>query len=136
MDEIAETGRRVEKGCIMDVKVYLSGKITGEPNYKEYFKEAENLAKSVVPHLSSLFETLHASVAVLNPAVLPLGMSERDYMRIAMAMLDCSDYILMLDNWEDSEGAKVEKLYAEKVGTKVLYCAALRKLQRGNKERE
>ena len=78
--------------------VYISGPITGVPRYYEAFELAmENLtAAGFIP---------------LNPAMLPMGMTERQYMRIDIAMLDAADAVLLLDGWERSRGSSLECSY-------------------------
>lgn len=82
------------------MKIYIAGKVRGLENYKEIFKEAEIKLK----------EKGHV---ILNPAELPEGLDAEDYMRICIPMLDVADAIYLLKNWQDSEGAKIEKLYAQ-----------------------
>lgn len=82
-------------------KIYIAGKITGDPDFKEKFKAAEEMLKS-------------DGNAVLTPAFLPDGLSQADYMRICIAMIDCCDSVFFLPNWQESEGAKVEHAYCEK----------------------
>lgn len=85
------------------MKVYIAGKITGDPDYKEKFDTVrQNLNK--LGHI------------VLNPAILPEGMTRQDYMRICFAMIDSADVVLFLSDYEDSEGAKVERSYCEYIG--------------------
>jgi hypothetical protein len=73
------------------MKVYIAGRITGDPRYREKFAEAE----------AALREVGHIP---LNPAVLPEGMEAEDYMRICTAMLDSADAIGLLGDWTDSPG--------------------------------
>ena len=80
------------------MKIYIAGKITGEPNYKEKFDIAA----------TNLEEQGHI---VLNPAELPEGMLPADYMRICFAMIDVADEVWMLPRWADSEGASIEWRY-------------------------
>lgn len=89
-------------------KAYISGRITGEKNYKEIFERAKE-------HLEN------KGFVVLNPAVLPDGLSLSEYMKIDVAMLDAADYVFFLPNWKYSKGAQVEKAYAEYVGKQIVY---------------
>ena len=84
------------------MKVYIAGKISGDPNYREKFA-AEQECLEDQGHI------------VLNPAELPEGMSSADYMRICFAMIDCADVVMFLPDWENSEGAKLERAYCEYV---------------------
>ena len=80
-------------------KVYIAGKITGESNFKEIFKRAEN-------------KFIRQGVIVMNPAELPSGFDYEDYMKVCFAMIDVCDGVHFLSNWQDSEGAKREYNYA------------------------
>ena len=80
--------------------IYIAGRMRGCPNYEKRFKEAEEELKK-------------QGHVVLNPAMLPKGLAHTRYMPICLSMIDAADAVYMLYGWEDSEGAKVEKLYAE-----------------------
>lgn len=80
--------------------IYIAGRMRGCPNYKERFDAAEADLKE-------------KGYVVLNPAALPKGLAHTRYMPICLAMIDAADAVYMLDGWESSEGAKVEKMYAE-----------------------
>lgn len=58
------------------MKVYLAGKITGDPNYREKFAAAAKKLEE------------RAGVTVISPAVTPEGLKKADYMRICFAMLE------------------------------------------------
>jgi hypothetical protein len=88
-------------------KIYISGKISGNSNFSEYFGKVEAKLKDL-------------GYVVLNPASMPKGLTQREYMKISVSMLDCCDAIVLLDNWKESEGAVIEKLYAEKIGLVIL----------------
>lgn len=90
------------------MKVYIAGKVRGLKNYREKFKEAEDKLKE-------------KGYVILNPAKLPEGMDAEDYMKICIPMLEVADSIYLLNNWRNSEGAKVEKAYAELQGKKIIY---------------
>ena len=59
------------------MKIYIAGKITGDKKYRAKFREAAK-ALEALGHV------------VLNPAILPAGRGERDYMRITLAMLEAA----------------------------------------------
>ena len=56
------------------MKIYISGKIEGDSNYKEKFRFAEDALKSMFPNGT-----------ILNPANAPKGLSNGTYMRLALA---------------------------------------------------
>lgn len=85
------------------MKIYIAGKITGDENYKQKFKEAET-------HFQKM------GYVVLSPAVLPAGMTPADYMRICFAMIDTADRVYFLPDWIKSAGAQVEYAYCEYTG--------------------
>lgn len=85
------------------MKVYIAGKITGDPGYQDKFLKAEIL--------------LHQrGYIVLNPAELPEGMSPADYMRICFAMIDTADAVVFLSDAAESAGARLEMAYCEYIG--------------------
>lgn len=86
--------------------IYIAGKITGDPDYKEKFDIAA----------TSLEAQGHI---VLNPAELPEGMLPADYMRICYAMLDTADAIYLLKDWHSSSGASIERNYAMYTGKSI-----------------
>ena len=90
------------------MKIYIAGKITGLDNYKELFNKAEN-------------ELLAKGYKVMNPSILPEGFTWSEYMGICFKMIDICDEVYMLNNWEDSKGAKAENLYATGLGKKISY---------------
>lgn len=61
---------------------------------------------------------------VLNPANLPDGLTQAQYMDICCAMLRCANGVLLLDGWEQSSGARAERALAEKLGLSVVTLQA------------
>lgn len=96
------------------MKIYLAGKITGDPDYRKKFEAAADYVRSQRP-----------DAVVLNPAVLPAGLTEQDYMTITGQMLSAADEVMCLADWEDSEGAKIEIRLAGKIGKRVGFLPAL-----------
>ena len=81
------------------MKLYIAGKITDNPNYKEQFAKSEKALK----------EQGHVT---MNPAILPDGFEHGEYMRICFSMIDVCEGIYLLENWRDSKGATMEHHYA------------------------
>lgn len=85
-------------------KVYIAGPISDRlDTYKADFAAAAELVEK-------------AGLIPLNPATLPLGLENRDYMRITLAMLDSADMVLLLDDWTQSSGAQLEEGLADYTG--------------------
>lgn len=85
------------------MKIYIAGKITGDPYYKAKFARAA----------ADIADAGHTPI---NPAMQPEGMSNADYMRISFAQLDSADAVAFLPDWEDSKGARIEHLLVEYTG--------------------
>jgi len=81
--------------------IYLAGKITGDPVYREKFNKYKDI-----------FEAL--GYIVLNPAILPDGFEYEDYMTICFAMIDVCKAIAFLPDYKDSPGALREEAKAIK----------------------
>lgn len=93
------------------MKVYISGKITGlhPREYRGKFKAAA-------------FKLREQGHSVVDPSRLDVfELTYAQYMAIDTTILSFCDAIYMLDNWQDSNGAKLEKEYAESLGLKVMY---------------
>ena len=89
-------------------KVFISGSITGDPDYREKFRRAEE-------------ELTAAGFLVMNPAVFQEGFSWSEYMHVTLAMLDVCDTIYMLNGWSGSKGASVEFRHAVDHAYDILY---------------
>lgn len=81
-------------------KAYIAGKITGNNNYKDEFKKAEDKLKE-------------QGYAVMNPSILNEGFEQTDYLHVCMAMIDVCEVVYFLPTWTDSKGAHLEMGYAK-----------------------
>lgn len=86
--------------------VYIAGPITGVDRYWEPFEKAEDdlTALGYIP---------------LSPARLPQGMTNAQYMRICLAMIDSADAVLVIGD-RYSEGVNVEGAYCQYVGKPIV----------------
>ncbi|NCE99641.1 DUF4406 domain-containing protein [Emergencia sp. 1XD21-10] len=93
------------------MRVYIAGKITGDPAYKEKFRDAEE-ALAAIGH-----ETI-------NPACLslPASCTWHDYMAITLKMLELAEVVCLLPEWKESPGACVEYGYAVAKGKEVVHA--------------
>lgn len=88
--------------------IYICGPMTG---IKDFNRPAFNIT-------SALLED--GGDVAINPAVLPSGLTQFQYMDICMAMLRSSEAIFLLNGWELSSGAQAEFALAHKLGLKVI----------------
>lgn len=88
-------------------KIYIAGPMTGYEGF--------NRGSFITAVMK-----LSTDYTVLSPAILPDGLSQKDYMSICLPMVACCDAIYMLDGYEDSGGALAELALAEKIGLKVM----------------
>lgn len=91
------------------MKIYLAGKITGDPDYKEKFASAARMLAEQEP-----------GCVVLNPAELPAGMSQKDYMQLCTQMLFAADAAAFLPDWMCSRGACIEYEICVYIGKSVM----------------
>lgn len=87
----------------MEVKIYISGPVTGTEDYMERFETAEK-------------ELTKDGYSVINPAkinsFLPPDTTYKQYMDMSLTMLNMCNHIYMLKDWEKSPGANREYGYA------------------------
>lgn len=88
------------------MKIYISGAITNNSNYRNQFKQAEDYLRSL-------------GHVVLNP-VKNEGFTYREYIDMSLMELSKCDAIFMLDGWEISDGAKLEHHYASAVNMLII----------------
>ena len=89
-------------------KVYIAGKISGDPGYKQKFARASLALRERWPE-----------AVLINPAVLPDGMTPGDYMAVCLPMLLQADLVVFLPDWQDSGGARIEHALAEYAGKNI-----------------
>lgn len=90
------------------MKIYIAGKITDNPDYKEQFAEAEKMLVA-------------QGNEVMNPSVLPPGFEHHEYMKVCYSMIDVCEGVYFLSNWRDSVGAKMEHEYASQTGKELMF---------------
>ena len=97
-------------------RIYLSGKITGldKEVYTKQFERAETFYKT------SGFEvinpvTIGEEILKNNPKA-----TWNDFMKEDLKALRTCTHIVLLEGWEESKGAKMEKTEAEKLGLEIM----------------
>lgn len=90
------------------MKFYIAGKITGDENYRAKFGKAE-------------LALIRKGHKVFNPATIPENPSWEweDYMKASGEMQKLCDAVLFLPDWEESKGAKRERIHACLLGQKI-----------------
>ena len=92
------------------MKIYISGPMTGKPDWN-------------MPYFNKTAEVLRAlGYMVVNPAEInqDTALTWKECLREDLReLLEC-DAIVMLDGWEDSNGAHLEMYIAHRVGIKVI----------------
>jgi len=100
--------------------IYISGAISGIPNYRDIFEKAENMIR------------LHfKSFDVVSPTKLGLN-DEDDYehcMKVRLEALRKCHYMIIIDDydgkWKKSEGVKREIAEAGKYNIKIIHLSVL-----------
>jgi hypothetical protein len=90
------------------MKIYIAGKITGEPDYYENFQRA-------------MLKLRMQGNTVITPTILPDGLTHDEYMHICMSLIDVAEAVYFLSNWMESEGAREEFRYANHTGKMIMY---------------
>ena len=90
------------------MKVYIAGPMTGLPHFNRPAFNQAALNLSFEKHVP------------LNPAILPDGLTEADYMAVGITMLQRADAIFLLTGWQFSAGARAEHALALKLGLEVI----------------
>jgi len=97
------------------MKIYVAGKISGDPGYKQKFAAASVALRKHWP-----------DAVVINPAVLPEGMSNSDAIAVCLPMLLRAGTVVFLPDWQRSNGAKIERAVAAYCGKTIVDYEDLR----------
>ncbi len=103
-EEIRRLKCQLEQQQAFQKRVYISGPITGVIEAEEYFREAEQKIEA-------------AGFLAINPCTLINGggkLTWEDYIDMDLAILKKCNCIYMLNGWQNSRGATLEKEFAEK----------------------
>lgn len=88
-------------------KLYISGAITNNPEYKKQFTDK--------------YYELQDNYIVLHPLMINANLSWKEYMKIDLAMISVCDVVYMMKGWESSRGAKIEHFFAQMNGISIIY---------------
>lgn len=83
--------------------IYIAGPVDGVEQYWTPFEKAQDDLEAT-------------GFIALSPTWQPKGMSNEQYMRICLAMIDSADGVLFLPGWATSLGASLERKYCEYIG--------------------
>ena len=106
------------------MKIYLSGKISGDPNWEAKFNKWEKyfieLGYEVVSptYTAKILQERHKKLNYSEPVW-------QDYVLLGLHFLnnfDKEDAIFMIPDWQESDGAKIEKIFAGHIGIKIMYA--------------
>lgn len=88
-------------------KVYIAGPITGDPDYKQKFAAVEEKLREL-------------GLEPVNPAEAPEGLTYKEYIDRGIKLLTECSMICMLPGSNKSDGAILERTYANTVRIPVL----------------
>lgn len=91
------------------MRIYISGAISSDINYQEKFEKAAMELKA-------------AGHTPISPTDLPGGLTEGEYMQLDHLLISFADAALMLPDWLESMGSKIEYEIAQKSGKKVFFA--------------
>lgn len=92
--------------------LYLIGAITSDPHHCEKFADAQMVLEEL-------------GYIVINPCILPAGMTYEQYMKIGLCFVETADVICALPDWKKSPGAKIEHYHAGEEKKRIILYAGL-----------
>lgn len=90
------------------MKIYISGAISNDPDYKMKFAKAEAFLQSL-------------GYIVINPAKNPEGLTYKEYIDLGLKQLCSCDAVFALRDTNHSKGARLELAYAHTVNMPIYY---------------
>ena len=91
--------------------IFISGKITGDEKYKSKF----HLAKFAI-------RELYPEAAIISPTDIELfNMEYENCLDITLKIIEHCDLVVMLNDWNQSNGAKLEYEYAKELGKEIRF---------------
>ena len=113
-------GTALKKTKIMEKRtIYIGGKVTGE-DYKQCVKK-----------FKATQDTLEGfGFKVINPMnYVPEGTSWLNAMEILIPLLKQANYLFLLRDWKDSQGARIEVQVAKRNGVDVVFYEQINEMQ-------
>ena len=97
------------------ILIYISGSISNDPDYRRKFKKAERyLSDNFIGVIVNPVEHCELNFDVKNT-------SWHDFMIFDLNLLKKCNKIFMLKDWQESVGATIEHMWAQKLGIEVIY---------------
>lgn len=115
----------------MNNKIYIAGRITGDPNYRAKYKSAETSVRTL-----GFFEQYGMKVSLIcervgfraiNPTRFTFFGRDLEHYPWVVAMAVClwhllgCSYVYMLKDWTRSRGARIERKWAMFFGKEIIY---------------
>ena len=125
----------------MNNRIYIAGKITGDPDYKEKFRLAEwNINNAIrrcrdskccrdcrfycrdYVYMCKIYDLFPSKIEIVNP--IDFGLAGKSWL---VAMIVClhrlrkCSYVYMLKDWRQSRGARKEHRYAKFLKKRIIY---------------
>lgn len=109
----------------MNNKIYIAGKVTGDPGYKDKFKDAEAQVRDFCFFDKHGVREAMADWSGFQPVspakFIPEGMGWRWAMALCIIRLIGCSYVYMLQDWQDSRGARKEHRWARFLRKTIIY---------------